>query len=221
MQAVIGKGTDIEKIFMNSDQQNLKQSLLEALRDLWDDDTLRLSDTERSRRLRPAILHRLLCLVMTDDERAKDIGLPEGCRVRESAKIIAPEQLVCGPHVWIGENAIVDASGGAVIGEHTTIGTGVFIWSHTSVLSNLLGQNQPGNPWIRRSPTRIGKHSFVGGPSVINPGVTIGDRCVILPMSVVTTNVPDGTMFGGAPAGFRRNIDEAWLERERKKFSRN
>lgn len=206
---------------MSSEQRNLKASLFELLRGLWADDSLRLSDTERSRRLRPDILHRLLSLVMTDDERAIDLGLPEGCRVRESAKIICPEKLICGPHVWIGENSIVDASGGVDIGEHTTLGTGVFVWSHTSVLSSLLGQNQPGNPWIRRSPTRIGKHSFVGGPSVINPGVTIGDRCVILPMSVVTTNVPDGTMFGGAPASFRRNIDEAWMERERQKFDRN
>lgn len=37
----------------------------------------------------------------------------------------------------------------------------------------------------------------------------------------MATKVPDGTMFGGAPASFRRNIDEAWLERERQKFSRN
>lgn len=202
---------------MSGGQQELKQALVEALRELWEGDGLLLSDTERSRRLRPDILHRLLCLVMTDDERARDLGLPEGCRVRESAKIISPERLVCGEHVWIGENAIVDASGGVEIGEHVTIGTGAFVWSHTSVLSSLLGQNQPGNPWIRRATTRIGKHSFVGGPSVINPGVTIGERCVVLPMSVVTADVPDGTMVGGAPASFRRNIDEAWLERERQK----
>lgn len=204
---------------MSSEQHDIKQALLESLRVLWEDDALRLSDGERSRRLRPEILHRLLCLVMTDDERAQDLGLPSGCRVRESAKIVSPERLVCGEHVWIGENAIVDASGGVEIGEHTTIGTGVFVWSHTSVLSSLLGQNQPGNPWIRRAPTRIGKHSFIGGPSVINPGVTIGERCVILPMSVVTADVPDGTMVGGAPATFRRHIDADWIERERRKFA--
>lgn len=203
---------------MSGGQLELKRALLDSLRALWEDESLRLSDTERSRRLRPDILHRLLCLVMSDDERARDLGLPEGCRVRESAKIISPSRLVCGQHVWIGENAIVDASGGMEIGEHTTIGTGALVWSHTSVLSSLLGQNQPGNRWIRRAYTRIGKHSFVGGPSVINPGVTIGERCVILPMSVVTADVPDGTMVGGAPASFRRDIDEAWLERERHKF---
>lgn len=206
---------------MSNKQPDLKRALLEAITEQWEDDSLQLSDTDRVRNLRPEILRRLIGLVMTDDERARDLRLPDGCRVRESAKIISPERLVCGRHVWIGENAIVDASGGLEIGEHVTIGTGAYIWSHTSVLSSLLGQNQPGNPWIRRAKTRIGKHSFVGGPSVVNPGITIGERCIILPMSVVTQDVPDGIMVGGSPAAFRRHIDEEWLSQEREKFRFN
>jgi len=204
---------------MSNEQRDLKQSLLSLLLHEWNSDSLKLADSERTRRLRPQILKRLLSLVMTDDERAKDLGLPEGCRVRESAKIISPENLRCGTDVWIGENAIVDASGGLDIGANVTIGTGVFVWSHTSVLSSLLGQNQPGNQWIRRARTSIGKNSFIGGPSVINPGVVIGEGCLILPMSVVTCDVPDWTMVGGAPANFRRYIDEEWLARERQKFT--
>lgn len=204
---------------MSNEQRDLKQSLLSLLLHEWNSDSLKLVDSDRTRRLRPEILKRLLSLVMTDDERAKDLGLPEGCRVRESAKIISPENLRCGTDVWIGENAIVDASGGLDIGANVTIGTGVFVWSHTSVLSSLLGQNQPGNQWIRRAHTSIGKNSFIGGPSVINPGVVIGECCLILPMSVVTSDVPDRTMVGGAPANFRRHIDEDWLARERQKFT--
>lgn len=204
---------------MSNEQRDLKQSLLSLLLHEWNSDSLELADSDRTRRLRPQILKRLLSLVMTDDERAKDLGLPEGCRVRESAKIISPENLRCGTDVWIGENAIVDASGGLDIGANVTIGTGVFVWSHTSVLSSLSGQNQLGNQWIRRAPTSIGKNSFIGGPSVINLGVVIGEGCLILPMSVVTSDVPDGTMVGGAPAGFRRHIDEDWLARERQKFT--
>ncbi len=204
---------------MSIEQRDLKQSLLDLLLTEWNGDSLKFADTERTRRLRPQILKRLLSLVMTDDERARELGLPEGCRVRESAKIISPENLRCGTDVWIGENAIIDASGGLEIGANVTIGTGVFIWSHTSVLSSLLGQNQPGNQWIRRASAFVGKNSFIGGPSVINPGVVIGEGCLILPMSVVTSDVPDRTMVGGAPASFRRNIDEAWLDRERQKFN--
>ncbi|WP_420863898.1 acyltransferase [Algirhabdus cladophorae] len=77
-----------------------------------------------------------------------------------------------------------------------------------------MGDNTSGNPWIRRAKTSIGANTFVGGPSVINPGVTIGTRCVILPMSVVTKDVPDNTVVGGAPATIQAEINEAWLERQ-------
>lgn len=196
----------------------LKQDVLRAALEMWDSPQHVLNDTSRTAALRPMILDQLIALVMTDDERAQHIGLPEGCRVRESAKVIAPEKLECGPHVWIGENAIVDASGGLSIGSHCTIATGVFVWSHTSVMSSLMADNRPGNPWIRRAVTRIGDHTFIGGPSVINPGVTIGMRCLVMPMSVVTRDVPDNTMVGGVPAVFKRTIDAEWLERERAKF---
>lgn len=202
------------------DQDEIKQGILETLKAIWSSNTLTFSDTERSHKLRPDILQRLLALTMTDDERAASLGLPDGCRVRESAKIIAADKLKCGGDVWIGENAIVDASGELTIGEHSTIGTGVYVWTHTSVLSSLLGQNTSGNNLIRREATSIGKRCFIGGPSVVYPGVTIGDECIVLPMSVVTSDVPSRTMVGGSPAKEIRKIDERWIEREREKFSR-
>lgn len=202
------------------DQTELKQELLATLRALWADDGLALKDSERSACLRPEILRRLIGLVMTDDERAADLGLPEGCRVRESAKVIAPEKLACGQHVWIGENAIVDASGGLSIGDDTTIATGVFVWSHTSVLANLKGNNRPGNLWIRRRATRIGSNTFVGGPSVVYPGVTIGDGVVVMPMSVVTRDIPDNVMVAGTPARIIRQIDAQWLADETARLQR-
>lgn len=195
-------------------QSELKQQLIDTLKSLWDSEEFRLRDTDRASRLRPEILRRLLGLVMTDDERAADMGLPEGCRVRESSKIVTPENLQCGRHVWIGENTIVDASGGLAIGDHTTIATGVFIWSHTSVLSNLMHSNQPGNAYIRRESTRIGSGTYIGGPSVVYPGVTIGNRVVVMPMSVVTDDIPDNVMVAGAPARTVQDVSEAWLARE-------
>lgn len=203
------------------EQSEIKAELLATLRALWEDDSFALKDSERSAKLRPEILRRLVGLVMTDDERAADLGLPEGCRVRESAKIIAADKLTCGKHIWIGENAIVDASGGLSIGDHTTIATGVFVWSHTSVLSNLKGNNQPGNPWIRRSATRIGSNTFVGGPSVIYPGVSVGSGVVVMPMSVVTKDVPDNVMVAGAPAQIVRHIDAEWLAAESARLQRS
>ena len=53
----------------------------------------------------------MLTFSMTDVERAKFLGLPKGCRIRENAKIISQENLKIGNNVWIGESAILDASG--------------------------------------------------------------------------------------------------------------
>jgi acetyltransferase-like isoleucine patch superfamily enzyme len=190
---------------------DVKNDVIRMMRAIWESDGFELVDSERTRRLREELLKRVLSLVMSDDERARLYGLGEGCRIRENAKIISPEKLVCGEHVWIGEGVTVDASGGLEIGSHTTLGTGCCIWSHTSVLSNLMMDNTPGNNFISRRKTVIGAGSFIGGPSVVYPGVTIGNRCVVMPMSVVTENVPDNTMVGGAPARFIRAIDDAYL----------
>jgi acetyltransferase-like isoleucine patch superfamily enzyme len=152
---------------------------------------------------------------MTDDERASLLGLPAGCRIRESAKVIAPHLLQCGECVWIGENALVDASGGMRIGAHTTISVGALLWSHESVMANLMMANGIGNPWIVRKPTSIGNGCYIGGPSSIYPGVTIGNRVVVLPMSVVTEDVSDDVMVGGSPARVIRRIDDEWMHRYR------
>lgn len=191
----------------------IKEQVLQLLKDVWESDEFKLLDTERTRALRLELLTRALRTVMTDDERALANRLPAGCRMREGAKILSPERLVCGEYVWIGEGVIVDASGGLEIGDHTTFGSGCYIWSHSSVMANILMDNRSGNPYIVRSKTRIGRGSFIGGPSVVYPGVSIGDRCIIMPMSVVNSDVPDNTMVGGSPAKMIKQIDEAYIAR--------
>lgn len=191
----------------------VKQKLLELAKEIWNRDSFLITDDARSKSLRTEILERLLGLVMTDNERAQFLGLPEGCRVRESAKIISPSLLHCGKFVWIGENSIVDASGGLTIGDHTTIAVGANVWTHTSALSNIMMDNRSGNAWVVRKPTRIGSGCYIGGPSSIYPGVTIGDKCIVMPMSVVTTDIPSNSMVAGSPAKVIQTIDDTWIER--------
>lgn len=56
--------------------------------------------------------------------------------------------------------------------------------------------------------TRIGRHCFIGGESLILPGVTIEDECVIAAGSIVTKDVPARSIVAGNPAQIiRSNIE--------------
>lgn len=165
-------------------------------------------ENERNKKLRSEILTRAISQVMTDDERAQLFGLPEGCRIRENAKIISPEKFKCGKYVWIGEGAILDASGGLEIGDHTSVGLYVLVWSHQSMLTNLTLNNISGNPLIERKPTKIGKGCFIAGHSVIYAGTKVGDFVVVLPMSVITKDVPNNCMVGGSPAKIIKKLTQ-------------
>lgn len=56
--------------------------------------------------------------------------------------------------------------------------------------------------------TRIGKNCFIGGRSLIMPGVVIGDGCVVGAGAVVTKSVPAACVVAGNPARIlRENIN--------------
>ncbi|MCJ2188101.1 acyltransferase [Novosphingobium beihaiensis] len=163
--------------------------------------------------LRAQILKYHASGLMTDRERAAFFGLPEGCRMRERAKILAPEKLQCGRNVWIGEGAMLDAQGGLTIGDGTQIGGGVFVWTHSSHLQAQHKETCVSKEHMVYKPTRIGSHCFIVGPTVITAGVTIGDGAVISPLTFIDRDVAEGERVSG-PRTLRKleeRIDE--LER--------
>lgn len=48
--------------------------------------------------------------------------------------------------------------------------------------------------------TRVGENCFIGGRSIIMPGVEIGDNCVVGAGSIVTKSVPARSVVAGNPA---------------------
>lgn len=63
-----------------------------------------------------------------------------------------------------------------------------------------------GELWEFGKPITIGSDVWVGGSSVICPGVTIGDRSIIAAGSVVTKDVPPGVIVGGNPAKYIKDV---------------
>jgi acetyltransferase-like isoleucine patch superfamily enzyme len=144
------------------------------------------------------ILERFAGELMSDVDWARLYGLPEGCRIRERTKILAPEKLKCGKHLWIGEGAVLDAHGGLEIGDYTQIGLGVMIWSHSNDRQTVAGETGVSGEGIEYRPTRIGSRVFIAGPSVVLAGVTIGDGAIIEPLTLVDRDIAAGEVFGTA-----------------------
>jgi len=164
--------------------------------------------------IRSEILRYRATSLMNDRERAQFLGLPEGCRMRENAKILRLERFVCGTHVWIGEGAVLDAQGGLEIGDNTQIGLSVMVWSHTTHKQALAGETAQDKRLIDYKPTRIGANCFIGGPSVIGPGVTIGDGVIVSPLSFVETDLPDGSVYSGRQIRGESDMRIEALERQ-------
>ncbi|MTT30767.1 acetyltransferase [Terrilactibacillus sp. BCM23-1] len=55
-------------------------------------------------------------------------------------------------------------------------------------------------------PVTIGNNVWIGGKSIINPGVTIGDNVVIGSGSVVIKDIPDNVVVAGNPARIIRKL---------------
>jgi len=58
------------------------------------------------------------------------------------------------------------------------------------------------------APITVGNDVYIGVRSIIMPGVTIGNNCVIAAGSVVTKDVPDNSVMGGVPARFIKSVDD-------------
>jgi acetyltransferase-like isoleucine patch superfamily enzyme len=109
--------------------------------------------------------------------------------------------LTLADHIWVGHYSILDATGGLDIGEGVQIGVGVCIYSHGSQNAiRLLGKSyvdtqESERVGYVRAPVSIGKYSFIGSGAVVLPGVRIGSGAIIGPNAVVSTDVPDHSIW--------------------------
>jgi maltose O-acetyltransferase len=66
-------------------------------------------------------------------------------------------------------------------------------------------------------PINIGNSVWIGGNTIINPGITIGNNTVIGSGSVITKNIPDNVVAAGNPCKILRFITDAdkkyWAEK--------
>lgn len=94
--------------------------------------------------------------------------------------------------------------------ERVTLSANVTIVTHDAIYS-LLDSEIP----YRYGKVVVRKGTVICPGSIIMPGVTIGERSVVAPGSVVNKDVPDGVIVAGSPAKQIMTVEEG-LSRRRK-----
>jgi acetyltransferase-like isoleucine patch superfamily enzyme len=108
-------------------------------------------------------------------------------------------RLVCGDRLAVNGGARIIADFGEIImGRGVMIGPGVLIRASNHASGDIdrfiWDQGQTGGK------IEIGDDVWIAGQAVILPGVKIGNHAIVAAASVVTQDVPDFAVVGGAPA---------------------
>lgn len=129
----------------------------------------------------------------------------------ENPWIEPPFQCDYGCNIHVGDNFYANFDCIILDVCDVTIGNDVFFAPRVC----LFGATHPIDAGVRNSgleygkPITIGSSVWVGGNTVINPGVTIGDNVVIGSGSVVTRDIPSNVVAAGNPCRVLRPITEA------------
>lgn len=110
------------------------------------------------------------------------------------AEIRSPWNLHIGEGSVIGDRAILDARNGIYIGENVNLSSGVWIWTlQHDVNDPYFATNNEGKC------VKIGDRAWLSCRSVILPGVTIGEGCVIAASAVAAKSTEAFSIYGGVP----------------------
>ena len=112
----------------------------------------------------------------------------------------------------VGENTLFEPGCWLTFGPGAEIHIGRECFLNRGTMLAAHRHDDPHEPITRQGfepgePVRIGSNVWFGVNCVVTPGVVIGDRAVIGANSVVTKDVPAGTIAAGVPAKVIREIE--------------
>ena len=128
----------------------------------------------------------------------------------EGANINPPFYCDYGSHIHVGKNFFANYNCMIIDVARVTIGDNCQMAPNVAIYT----AGHPVHPDTRNTAyeygkeVRIGDNVWIGGNTVICPGVTIGDCCVIGAGSVVTKDIPAWTVAAGNPCRVIRAITD-------------
>jgi len=119
-------------------------------------------------------------------------------RVLTHVTIYYPESLVMGRNVGIAAYTQMNAGGGIFIGDNVLIGPRAIIWSQNHKFSSTeVPITQQG---YERAKVTVERDSWIGGGSIVLPGVCIAQGTVVAAGAVVTRSTEPFSIVAGVPA---------------------
>lgn len=116
--------------------------------------------------------------------------------------------------VNMGDNIFIYGNPLAMFGTEPwciTLGNNVHITREVLFITHdggtLLFRNQIPDLEIT-APIKVGDNVYIGVRSIILPGVTIGNNCIVAAGSIVSKDIPDNSVFGGVPAKFIKSSSD-------------
>lgn len=127
---------------------------------------------------------------------------PEGLWIEPPFHCDYGRNISFGRHVYLNFDCVILDVAPVTIGDHVMFGPAVQVYTATHPVD--AAERRAGRELGR--PIRIGSDAWIGGGSVLNPGVTIGDAAVIGSGSVLTRDVPGHVVAAGNPCRVIRRL---------------
>ena len=119
----------------------------------------------------------------------------------------SPDNLLeIGSDTYIGMNCLLNGYAAKL-----TVGCNVSIAQNVNIMVDSGPNASPAmqNVFpVEKKPVAIGNHVWIGTGSIIMPGVTLGDYCVVAANSYVNKSFDHFTIIGGNPAKILRTFTE-------------
>ncbi len=110
-----------------------------------------------------------------------------------------------GDYFYTNFNCTILDAGGVKIGNNVLLAPNVGLYT----VGHPLDAGLRNQAWEDAKPITIGNNVWIGAHSIILDGVSIGDDCVIAAGSLVTKDIPAGSLAMGSPCKVVRRITEA------------
>lgn len=144
------------------------------------------------------------------------ISIGNGCLFYDDVWLTAQKTGGCKGHIQIANDVVFSKSVIVSAAYDITIGSGVTIGSYSLIVDNNHCFDDPDasvmDQGLSGKPVEIGDNAWIGGHTVVLPGVRIGRGAIVGAGSVVTKSVEDYQVVVGNPArpiGDRRAMQNA------------